>query len=138
MERIEVAGISVEALIAGAGPPLFFLHGGDYVAQNRAFLDRLAQRFRVVMPRPPGFGNTPRPPWFRSVGDIALFRAAMMAIHYEPLVMPETAPRLGLCRGPHWDDAQPEGRAVLEAAADRIASPSSGSNETLNLSTFIL
>jgi Asp-tRNA(Asn)/Glu-tRNA(Gln) amidotransferase A subunit family amidase len=57
----------------------------------------------------------------RSVGDIALFRAAMMAIPYEPPSMPETPPRLGLCRGPHWDDAQPEGRAVLEAAVDRLA-----------------
>ena len=58
----------------------------------------------------------------RSVGDIALFRAAMMAIPYAPLAMPETAPRLGLCRGPHWDEAQPEGRAMLDAAADRLAS----------------
>ncbi len=57
----------------------------------------------------------------RSVGDIALFRAAMMAIPYEPPAMPETPPRLGLCRGPHWDEAEPEGRAVLEAAADRLA-----------------
>src|SRR5437879_1213206 len=71
MERIEIAGISVEALVAGSGPPLLFLHGGDYVAQNRPFLDRLAQRFRVVMPRPPGFGMTERPAWFRTVGDIA-------------------------------------------------------------------
>src|SRR6266478_1063947 len=74
MERIEIAGISVEALVAGAGPPLLFLHGGDYVAQNRPFLDRLAQRFRVIAPRAPGFGNTPRPAWFRSVGDIAYLR----------------------------------------------------------------
>jgi len=58
----------------------------------------------------------------RSVGDIALFRAAMMAIPHAPPAMPESAPRLGLCRGPHWDEAQPEGRAVLEAAADRLAS----------------
>jgi Asp-tRNA(Asn)/Glu-tRNA(Gln) amidotransferase A subunit family amidase len=58
----------------------------------------------------------------RSVGDIALFRAAMMAIPYVPPATPETPPRLGLCRGPHWDEAQPEGRAVLEAAADRFAS----------------
>jgi Asp-tRNA(Asn)/Glu-tRNA(Gln) amidotransferase A subunit family amidase len=57
----------------------------------------------------------------RGVADIALFRAAMMAIPYEPPAMPETAPRLGLCRGPHWDDAAPEGRAVLEAAADKLA-----------------
>ena len=71
MERIEINGISVETVIAGTGPPLLFLHGGDYVAQNRAFLDRLARRFRVVAPRHPGFGTTPRPAWFRSVNDIA-------------------------------------------------------------------
>src|SRR5438445_7858336 len=57
----------------------------------------------------------------RSIADIALFRAAMMAIPYAPPAMPETTPRLGLCRGPHWDDAQPEGRAVLESAAERLA-----------------
>jgi pimeloyl-ACP methyl ester carboxylesterase len=71
MESIELGGIAVETLIAGAGPPLLFLPGGDYVAQNRPFVDRLAQRFRVVMPRPPGFGQTPRPAWFRTVHDIA-------------------------------------------------------------------
>jgi len=58
----------------------------------------------------------------RSVGDIALFRAAMTAIPYTAPTVLETAPRLGLCRGPHWDDALPEGRTVLEIAADRLAS----------------
>ena len=71
MQRIELGGIALEAEIAGAGPPLLFLHGGDYVAQNRPFLDRLARRFRVVAPRHPGFGNTARPAWFRTVHDIA-------------------------------------------------------------------
>ena len=71
MERIDVAGIAIDTEIIGSGPPLLFLHGGDYVAQNRAFLDRLAQNFRVVAPRHPGFGHTPRPAWFRSVHDIA-------------------------------------------------------------------
>lgn len=71
MDRIEIGGIAVETEIAGSGPPLLFLHGGDYVAQNRAFLDRLAGRFRVVAPRHPGFGDTPRPAWFRRVHDIA-------------------------------------------------------------------
>jgi Asp-tRNA(Asn)/Glu-tRNA(Gln) amidotransferase A subunit family amidase len=66
----------------------------------------------------------------RSVGDIALFRAAMMAIPYEPPAMPESVPRLGLCRGPHWDEAQSEGRAVLEAVADRLASAGAVIKET--------
>ncbi|HVC57107.1 MAG TPA: amidase [Stellaceae bacterium] len=56
----------------------------------------------------------------RSVADIALFRAALMAIPYEAPVMPERPPRLALCRTMHWDRAQPEGRAVLDAAAARL------------------
>jgi Asp-tRNA(Asn)/Glu-tRNA(Gln) amidotransferase A subunit family amidase len=56
----------------------------------------------------------------RSVGDIALFRAALMAIPYEAPVSPERPPRLALCRTMHWDEAEPEGRAVLEAAAARL------------------
>ena len=57
----------------------------------------------------------------RSVDDIALFRAAMMAILYEKPAVPERAPRLALCRSAHWDRAQPEGRAVLEQTAARLS-----------------
>jgi Asp-tRNA(Asn)/Glu-tRNA(Gln) amidotransferase A subunit family amidase len=57
----------------------------------------------------------------RSVADIALFRAAMMAIAYAKPAMPERAPRLALCRTPHWDKAEPDGKAVLEDAARRLA-----------------
>jgi Asp-tRNA(Asn)/Glu-tRNA(Gln) amidotransferase A subunit family amidase len=56
----------------------------------------------------------------RSVADIALFRAALMAIPHEPPTMPDRPPRLALCRTPHWDEAQPEGRKALEAAAAHL------------------
>jgi pimeloyl-ACP methyl ester carboxylesterase len=48
-----------------------FLHGIDYWAQQLPFLDRLAQKFRVVAPRHPGFGQSVRPPWMRNIGDLA-------------------------------------------------------------------
>ncbi|HTV88023.1 MAG TPA: amidase, partial [Stellaceae bacterium] len=54
----------------------------------------------------------------RLVEDIALFRAVLMAIPYAPPQMPARPPRLALCRTPHWRRAEPEGRAVLEQAAD--------------------
>ncbi|HLY46309.1 MAG TPA: alpha/beta fold hydrolase [Stellaceae bacterium] len=79
MERIDLGGVAVETEIAGAGPPLLFLHGGDYIAQNRPFLDLLARQFRVVVPRAPGFGATPRPSWFRSVHDIAYLYLDLLA-----------------------------------------------------------
>jgi len=56
----------------------------------------------------------------RSVEDTALFRAALMAIPYEPPSLRERPPRLALCRTMHWDEAQPEGRSVLEDAAARL------------------
>jgi pimeloyl-ACP methyl ester carboxylesterase len=71
MQRIEIDQISLEITVAGAGRPVLFLHGGDYFAQNRAFLDRLARRWRVLIPRHPGFGGSDRPEDFRSVHDLA-------------------------------------------------------------------
>jgi pimeloyl-ACP methyl ester carboxylesterase len=71
MQRVDVGGVALEVSIAGDGAPLLFLHGGDYFAQNRAFLDRLARRWRVFAPRHPGFGATERPDGFRTVHDLA-------------------------------------------------------------------
>lgn len=71
MERMRINEISLELLTAGDGPPLLFLHGGDYFTQHREFFDRLARHWRVVVPRHPGFGNSDRPDGFRTVHDLA-------------------------------------------------------------------
>jgi pimeloyl-ACP methyl ester carboxylesterase len=71
MERIDIGDLSIEMLTAGDGPPLLFLHGIDYFSQHAPFLDCLARNFRVVVPRHPGFGSSPRPDWMRGVGDLA-------------------------------------------------------------------
>ena len=71
MQRIDIDEVSLEVSIAGEGRPLLFLHGGDYFAQNRDFLERLARRWRVLAPRHPGFGDSTRPDDFRSVHDLA-------------------------------------------------------------------
>jgi len=54
----------------------------------------------------------------------------MMAIAYMAPAVPQSAPRLGLCRGPHWSDAGPEGQAVLEAAAERLAAAGASISDT--------
>jgi pimeloyl-ACP methyl ester carboxylesterase len=71
MERIQIGDVSLEMRTAGEGPSLLFLHGGDYVAQNQGFLQRLARRWHVLIPRHPGFGGSARPDGFRSVHDLA-------------------------------------------------------------------
>src|SRR5262245_22775072 len=71
MQRIVIGGVTLEGSVAGEGPPLLFLHGGDYFQQNRVFLDKLSERWRVVAPRHPGFGASDRPEEFRSIHDLA-------------------------------------------------------------------
>jgi pimeloyl-ACP methyl ester carboxylesterase len=71
MAGIEIGRHSLDGSVAGAGRPLLFLHGGDYVSQNAAFLDRLARHWRVVAPRHPGFGQSGRPDGFRTIHDLA-------------------------------------------------------------------
>jgi pimeloyl-ACP methyl ester carboxylesterase len=71
MAGIAIGRYLLDGSVNGAGPPLLFLHGGDYVAQNAAFLDRLARHWRVTAPRHPGFGHSERPEGFRTVHDLA-------------------------------------------------------------------
>jgi pimeloyl-ACP methyl ester carboxylesterase len=71
MERIEVGRVTLESMTAGQGPPLLFLHGGDYFAQHQGFFELLARRWHVVVPRHPGFGRSERPDAFRTVHDLA-------------------------------------------------------------------
>ncbi|MGH7047437.1 MAG: alpha/beta fold hydrolase [Stellaceae bacterium] len=71
MAGIEIGGYSLDGSVAGAGPPLLFLHGGDYVAQNAALLSRLARRWQVTAPRHPGSGHSPLPDGFRTIHDLA-------------------------------------------------------------------
>jgi Asp-tRNA(Asn)/Glu-tRNA(Gln) amidotransferase A subunit family amidase len=51
----------------------------------------------------------------RSVGDLALFKAALSETPYKvPNPDVVTQARIGFCRTPHWDEAQPEMRAALD------------------------
>jgi pimeloyl-ACP methyl ester carboxylesterase len=71
MERIQIGEVSLELLMAGEGPALLFLHGGDYFLQHREFFEQLARHWRIVVPRHPGFGGSERPDGFRTVHDLA-------------------------------------------------------------------
>ena len=54
----------------------------------------------------------------RSIEDIALFRAALMAIPYTPVARPASPPRVAVCFTHHRDELSPEGtKAVNDAAA---------------------
>jgi len=58
---------------AGDGPPLLVLHGVDGGEGVLPFHDGLAERFRVLAPSLPGFGQSELPAWMDSVDDLAYF-----------------------------------------------------------------
>jgi Asp-tRNA(Asn)/Glu-tRNA(Gln) amidotransferase A subunit family amidase len=57
----------------------------------------------------------------RCLDDIALFRAALMAIPFEPIEKPGTPPRIAVCYTPHKDELEPEGLAAIGDAAAALA-----------------
>ena len=78
MARMMLAGADLEIESEGTGRPLLFLHGEDYFRQHRPFFELLAKRFRIVIPRHPGFGSSSLPEGFGSVDDLAYFYLDLM------------------------------------------------------------
>jgi len=60
MQRtIAISGASLELIEQGSGRPLLFLHAGEGLAPERPWLALLAERYRVIAPWHPGWGNSP-------------------------------------------------------------------------------
>lgn len=66
-----IAGVDLEIVERGTGPALLFLHAGEDLGAQRPWLDRLAERHRVIAPSHPGFGGSPLPDWIGNVDDLA-------------------------------------------------------------------
>jgi pimeloyl-ACP methyl ester carboxylesterase len=75
MDFVDVRGCKTFYRRAGKGPTLLFLHGMRGLSGSPAFLDALAERYDVVAPDHPGFGNSDDPQWLDSIGDLAYFYA---------------------------------------------------------------
>ena len=75
---VRVAGLDLRLSEAGDGPPLLLLHrsigrhGWDTLEQ------RLSERFRVLAPDLPGFGESERPDWAREPRDLAIIMARLL------------------------------------------------------------
>ena len=68
---ITIAGSSLELAERGAGRPLLFLHAGEGLMPERPWFDLLAERYRVIAPSHPGWGNSPLIEGANSVDDLA-------------------------------------------------------------------
>jgi Asp-tRNA(Asn)/Glu-tRNA(Gln) amidotransferase A subunit family amidase len=57
----------------------------------------------------------------RSLDDIALMRAALIAMPPRAVDRAADAPRIGVCRTPAWDEAEPATQRLIESSASRLA-----------------
>jgi pimeloyl-ACP methyl ester carboxylesterase len=58
---------------AGKGEPLLFLHGASGAPVIMPFMEKLAQRFDVLVPQHPGWGRSDEPAWLENIHDLAYF-----------------------------------------------------------------
>ena len=57
----------------------------------------------------------------RTLDDIALFRAAVLKLPPVRIDRAIGRPRIGICRSPVWDRAEPETKALIEETATRLS-----------------
>jgi pimeloyl-ACP methyl ester carboxylesterase len=72
LRAVQVAGLNLQYWEGGAGGPLVVVHHDIGGAGWTEFYDRLAARFRVLVPELPGYGASDRPAWARHPRDLAL------------------------------------------------------------------
>lgn len=72
-EFMEINGCRVEVLRGGQGEPLLFLHGAGGASAWAPYMDRLAEKFDVIVPSHPGFGRSDTPDWLDNMQDMAYF-----------------------------------------------------------------
>ena len=71
-ETVTVTGAALHVARAGAGAPLLVLHHDIGSPARLPFYDALARRFTVLVPSHPGYDQSERPDWMRSVRDVAV------------------------------------------------------------------
>ena len=69
---LAVHGCRIRLMRGGTGAPLMYLHGASGAAWL-PFLDTLTQKFDVIAPEHPGFGESDTPDWLDTIHDLAYF-----------------------------------------------------------------
>ena len=70
---VEVDGCKTHLRRGGKGAPLLFLHGASGAPVILPFMEKLAQRFDVLVPEHPGWGKSDEPQWLENIHDVAYF-----------------------------------------------------------------
>jgi pimeloyl-ACP methyl ester carboxylesterase len=70
---IEVSGCKINLRRGGSGEPLLYLHGASGAPAVMPFMEKLAERYEVLVPEHPGFGQSDEPEWLENIHDLAYF-----------------------------------------------------------------
>ena len=70
---VDVDGCRTHLRRGGSGEPLLFLHGASGAPAIMPFMEKLAQRFDVLVPEHPGYGLSDEPEWLENIHDVAYF-----------------------------------------------------------------
>jgi pimeloyl-ACP methyl ester carboxylesterase len=70
---VEIDGCRTHLRRGGKGGPLLFLHGASGAPVIMPFMEKLAQRFEVLVPEHPGWGKSDEPEWLENIHDVAYF-----------------------------------------------------------------
>ena len=73
MNETVVDGCRLSYRRSGSGEAVLFLHGEDGVWGWEPWMERLAERFDLIVPDHPGFGASDWPDWLDTVHDVAYF-----------------------------------------------------------------
>ena len=76
--RVVIAGIGIDLVEKGKGPPCLLLHGIDGVHPASPFCAGLAARYRLMAPWHPGCGHSETVRQFHDVRDLAIFYQAFL------------------------------------------------------------
>jgi pimeloyl-ACP methyl ester carboxylesterase len=70
---VEVDGCRINLRRGGSGQPLLYLHGASGAPAIMPFMEKLAERFDVLVPEHPGYGMSDEPGWLENIHDVAYF-----------------------------------------------------------------
>ena len=73
VSTVAIRGCNIKLMRGGSGPPLLFLHGAGGAGAWLPVMQALAQKFDVLVPEHPGFGESDTPDWLDTIHDLAYF-----------------------------------------------------------------
>jgi len=78
-QTVELGEVKLRVTRGGTGRPVLVLHHDIGTLDRLPFYDALAEKFDVIVPNHPGFGEPERPNWMRHPRDIAALYQWLLA-----------------------------------------------------------